>query len=147
MEIALIPRWFIGYLSDNISRQYHINILISNILIMTFIVLFRNSLISTLNVLPHFCLFDKLFGFECPVCGITRSLCEIVKGNFSNALSLNCSSFFVVAYIVFQIPLRIIALINSNHTAIVDVFSKYFGNIVLIIILINWTFKIAVYLI
>jgi len=144
MEISILPRWFVKYFSDNFLRQNDINILTSNILIIAFFMLFRNSLIDILNYIPHFCLFDKLIGIECPVCGTTRAFCEIATGNIRNAYNLNLSSFFVASFFMFQIPLRLFSLLNDKYVDKINLVSKYYGNIVLIVILAHWIVKILI---
>jgi len=145
MEISIIPRWLIRYFSNDRLRQNNINILISNILIIAIFVLFRNSLIDILNYIPHFCLFDKLIGIECPVCGTTRAFCEIATGNIRHAYNLNLSSFFVASFFIFQIPLRLFSLLKDKPVDKINLVSKYYGNAVLIIILANWIIKILIY--
>ena len=144
MEVSIIPRWLIRYFSDNCLRQININILISNILIIAIFVLFRNSLLDILNYIPHFCLFDKLIGIECPVCGTTRAFCEIATGNIRHAYNLNFSSFFVASFFIFQIPLRLFSLLKDKPVDKINMISKYYGNIVLIVILVNWILRISI---
>lgn len=95
-----------------------------------------------LNMLPHFCLFDKLIGIECPVCGTTRAFCELSNGNFNKALSFNISSLFVAFFIGMQIPLRSIAIIKKKTRNKVNILSKYLGYMILIIILTNWFIRL-----
>ena len=83
MEISIIPRWLMKYLSNDYFRQNDINILISNILILSLFILFKNTVVDFMNLIPHFCLIDKIFGIECPVCGTTRAFCELSNGNIS----------------------------------------------------------------
>lgn len=133
------------YLSKDFLRQNELNILISNIFVISIFILFKNSLIHYLNYIPHFCLFDKIFGVECPVCGITRSFCEIAKGNLKQAFSLNLSGFFVALFFLLQIPLRIISLYNIKSIEKVNIISNYLSKTVLMVILINWVVKILMY--
>lgn len=142
MEIAIFPRWIINKISSNYIRQNDINLLFSNILIVLIFLVFKNNLIVFFNQLPHFCLFDKLVGIECPVCGTTRAFCEIAKGNFLQAYYLNLSSFFIAFFFLFQLPLRIISLGDNRSTKKINRISKYLGNFILIIIVAVWLMKI-----
>jgi len=144
MEISFIPRWLIRIFSNDHLQQNDLNILISNILIISIFIIFKNSLMNFLNLLPHFCLFDKLIGVECPVCGSTRAFCEISKGNFTNAYNYNFAGFFVATFLILQIPLRLFSLTKENIRDRVNLVSKYLGNIVLIIIFINWGLKVFI---
>lgn len=142
MEISIIAKWILKYLASDYERQNDISILMSNILLIIVFVFFNNPLMSIINFIPHFCLFDRIFGIECPVCGTTRSFCELSNGNWINALNLNSSSFFVAFFFMFQIPLRIFSLSTKNMHQGVNLLSKYLGNMILAIILILWIFKI-----
>lgn len=144
MEISIVPRWLICLLSKNSIRQNDINILISNILIILIFLLFRNSLIGILDKIPHFCLFDKILGIQCPVCGTTRALCEIANGNLRNAYYLNLSSFFVATFFLIQILLRVYSLLHIKSTTKVNLISKHSGNILLVAIVINWIVSVTI---
>lgn len=132
-----------SYLSKNYLIQYQMNILISNILIVIIFVLFRNSFLGFLSYIPHFCLFDKLIGIECPVCGTTRAFCEIAKGNLPKAFSLNLSSLFVAFFFLFQIPLRLFSLYRMKSIKRINLLSRRLSYIVLAVIVVNWLLNIA----
>jgi hypothetical protein len=142
MEISFLPRWLIRYLSNDSLKQIDLNILISNVLIILTFIFFNNSVMFFMNLTPHFCLFDRLIGVECPVCGITRAFCEISKGNFTNAYNFNFASFSVAFYFVFQIPLRLFSLIKNDSHRKTNIISKYMGFIVLLTMIVNWFIKI-----
>ena len=138
MEIAIIPNFLIKYLSSDYYRQNDYNILISNLAIFLFFIFSGGYIISIMNYLPHFCLFDKITGIECPVCGTTRAFCELSIGNISNAYSLNRTSVFVALFFVFQIPLRIISIIGITKATTINRISNFLSRAILTIILINW---------
>ena len=129
--------FYIDYL-----RQNNLNILISNIIIIFVFILFRNTLIEFLNLLPHFCLFDRLFNIQCPVCGMTRGLCELSKGNVNKAVSLNSACLLMGTFFILQIPLRLYSLFFINSTEKVNRISKLLSNSILFIILILWFLKL-----
>ena len=144
MEISIIPKWILKYFSDEYFRQNDISILASNILVIATFFLFKNTAIDFLNLLPHFCLIDKLFGVECPVCGTTRAFCELGNGNINKALTLNFTSLFVASFFILQIPLRVISLLKeSSHTKI-NLLSKYLGGIILLLIITSWLIKLFI---
>jgi len=101
---------------------------------------FKNDLIDFLGHIPHFCLIDKLFGVECPVCGTIRAFCELSNGNLNNAYFLNATSILVALFFISQIPLRIISLINKSK--IINIISNYLSRTILILILLNWIFNL-----
>lgn len=138
MVIAIVPRWLMRYLSANNLTQYNFNVLISNTLLIIMFWLFKNSIIDFLNQLPHFCLFQALFGIECPLCGITRAFCKIANADLNQAYNLNIASFFVAAFLVLQIPLRIFSILNNKFIPTVNTISKYAEYLVWLAILANW---------
>lgn len=144
MEIAFIPKWLIKLFASEYKIQHELNILISNTLIILLFLILKSNLIYLLNLIPHFCLFDKIIGVECPVCGTTRAFCEISNGNFKNAYTLNLSSLFVVLYFVFQIPLRITTLIKNKFIYKVNKISKIMSFFVLVIIIVNWLINLTI---
>lgn len=144
MDIAIIPNWLIKYLSKGHVKQNNLNILISNLLIILFFLIFRNSIIGFLGHIPHFCIIDKIIGVECPVCGTTRAFCELSKGNLTNAYMLNATSMLVAVFFIAQIPLRLVALTNENKSKTINIISKYASRGVLTIIMLNWIFNLSI---
>ncbi len=142
MDIAFIPSWLIKIFAKNYTIQHELNILVSNIIVLLTFFLFGRNVIEFINLIPHFCLFDKLVGIECPVCGITRAFCEISKGNYVNAYYLNLSSFFVYIYFISQIIFRIITLMRNHLIKKINILSKIIGRILIGIISINWIIRL-----
>lgn len=140
MEIAILPNWIIKYLTQNYSQQNDLNILISNIIIVSFFIIFKDSVIYSMNLIPHFCLIDKLFGIECPFCGTTRAFSELSKGEINNSIHLNFTSIFIALFFIIQIPLRLITLINKKNRIIFYKISKHLSFLILTIILFRWIF-------
>jgi hypothetical protein len=144
MEIAIIPNWLMKYLSKDYFRQNDFNILISNSMIIIFFLIFKNVLIDFLGYIPHFCLIDKIIGVECPVCGTTRAFCELSNGNIGNAYLLNATSLLVALFFIFQLPLRLISLIDENKRKIINIISKFLSRSILTIILLNWIINLFI---
>lgn len=138
MEISFIPKCLLKYLTPDISKQYEANVLISNIIIAVIFIAFKNSLMDFINAVPHFCLFHKITGFQCPFCGITRSLCELAEGNIILAVKLNASSIFVALFFLMQIPMRIVALAKSNTRNSINSVSKILSIIVVSAMILVW---------
>ncbi len=140
MEIAILPNGIIKYLSKNYSQQNDLNILFSNIIIISFIIIFKDSVIYSMNLIPHFCLIDKLFGVECPFCGTTRAFCELSKGDINKSIHLNFTSIFIALFFIIQIPLRLITLINRKNRIVLYKISKHLSFLILTIVLCRWIF-------
>jgi len=146
MEISIIPKWLIRYVSLDSKRQYEANILISNILIIGLFCFFKDTLLNIADRLPHFCLFEKITGIDCPVCGTTRAFCELSKGNITQAYEFNMSSLFIAIFFFFQIPLRICSLSKPQTQKTVTNISRILSWIVIFIIIINWLTKSVIHL-
>ena len=144
MEISIIPRFIIKIFTTNFYRQNDINILISNVFIIVFFIIFKNSIIEIMNSVPHFCLFDKLTGIKCPVCGMTRAFCAIFQGNFILAFKLNHISFCVLLIFILQIPFRLISLLKENLQNNINIVSKKSSILILIIILGDWFINLII---
>ena len=138
MEIAIIPKWLLKFITSDSSYQCESNILISNLFIISVFVLFGSFLSEIANTLPHFCLFEKITGIQCPACGIIRAFCELSKGNIIQACKLNFSSIFVALFFVSQVPLRICSLCNPQLKSNITKISKSFSWVVLVVMAVNW---------
>lgn len=144
MEISIIPQWIIKYLSSDFYKQNDYNIMISNTLLILLFMFLGNSMISILSYIPHFCLIDKIFGIECPVCGTTRAFCELSNGNLNSAFHLNRTSILVALFFIFQIPLRMLSLLGVANTVKINIISKYTSRVILTLILLNWIIKLFI---
>ncbi|MFZ4797709.1 MAG: DUF2752 domain-containing protein [Bacteroidia bacterium] len=146
MEISIIPNFIMKYYSNDYWKQNDINILVSNILVISFFILFSNSIIELMNIIPHFCLIEKLFGIDCPVCGFTRAFGEMSNGNIQKAASLNFSSLLVAFYFVFQIPIRLFSIFKTNQQTKINKISKYLGQLIFVTIIASWAVKTIIIL-
>lgn len=54
--------------------------------------------------LPEMCHFRRLFGLDCPGCGLTRSFIHISHGNLNAAWQLNPLGIALYIYLGLQIP-------------------------------------------
>lgn len=128
----------------NYSIQHELNILFSNIFILVIFGALGNNILAILNLIPHYCLIDKLLGIPCPVCGMTRAFCEISNWNLISASTLNFASFFVASYFLLQIPLRIATIASKRLRSKTNKISRTASNILLIIVLANWVLSLFI---
>jgi hypothetical protein len=49
---------------------------------------------------PSLCMFRNITGLPCPFCGTTRSVGNILLGNFNDALNLNPLGYFSLAFLL-----------------------------------------------
>jgi hypothetical protein len=60
--------------------------------------------------LPPFCSMQRMFGIDCPGCGMTRSFVSLAHGQWREALQFNPAGPLLFAVIAFQIPYRVLQL-------------------------------------
>jgi hypothetical protein len=141
MNISFIPKFFLNYFSSKYAIQNEINILLSHIILILVFILLKNQVIEVVDKIPHFCLFNRIVGIDCPFCGITRGFCEISTGNFSAAKKLNPFSLVIGFYICLQIPLRTFILLNSSVKKPIELFFTFLQWSMLISIFFWWFLK------
>lgn len=80
------------------SKDYSVLLLTAGLIVVFFMpinFLFNNP--------SSYCVHKNLLGFDCPICGMTRSLFSLLHGRFSQAVFLNVgivpfTSFVIVYY-------------------------------------------------
>ncbi len=65
--------------------------------------------------LPHFCLFEKLFGIHCPLCGTTKSLQYFLNGDY--LLSIR-TSFVGIPFILYLFSYQILLFFKKLNAII-----------------------------
>lgn len=82
------------------------------------------------------CIFHKMTGLECPLCGMTRAFYAISHGHFSQAIHLNAFSlalYFFLAGLLLRDSLQLLAGIRipipaplSRHEPFIYLFFSFF---------------------
>ena len=84
------------------------------------------------------CVFNKLTGFYCPACGMSRAFGEIFKFNFVNAVKLNILSIPLCIFILVSIIWSIVDIFMGNSSYIKNItrfFKKYCVAILLLLVI------------
>jgi len=142
MEIAIIPKFIIDKLTLDNENKIHLNILFSSFFILIFFV-FIGHFVAVLNKLPHFCLFQKIFGIPCPGCGMIRSFIAFSQLDIVSSWEYNPVGIFIVLFVFIQIPLRIFALMFRNIEGLIRLLSKILSNLIVISLLLVWIVKVS----
>jgi len=142
MDIAIIPTIILSRFDTDPERHVHLNVLLSHILLLLMATLVV-CLSLDLSVIPHVCLFNKLFGIPCPGCGITRSLLAFFVGDFGRAWLQNPTGPIFAASLVAQVPLRFLALRGKLCSRRVFYSSRVMATGILIILIVNWISQIT----
>jgi len=65
--------------------------------------------------LPETCHFHRLFGLDCPGCGLTRSFIHISHGELMAAWQLNPLGLVLYTYLALQVPQALLRWWNVEH--------------------------------
>ncbi len=87
------------------------------------------------HMLP--CAYKYFFGIDCPICGSQRSLLLLMQGNFIESFKMYPPLIFLLLLIFFAVVYLIFPTIIKAK------FLKQYAVVVLIIIAVNYTCKIA----
>lgn len=107
------------------------------------------SNLSKVNSEIEVCLIKNISNIPCPSCGSTRSVIEITKGNFIDALLINPIGY-ILSLILFLIPIWIFLDFISRKESLFRFFQKAENVLkkpiisipLLILVLINWAWNI-----
>ncbi len=141
MEIAVIPKFIINKLTLDNENRINLNVLLSSTFILIFFI-FIGYFVNILNELPHFCLFQKIFGIPCPGCGIIRSIIAISKLDIISSWEYNPVGIFIMLFIFIQISLRIFAMTFKNIGGSIWSLSRISSNLIVISLLLVWIVRI-----
>ena len=85
-----------------IERLIRVNIYIRLFTLLVFLFSARTlaNLSSGFSTGPSLCMFRNVTGLPCPFCGSTRSVGNILIGNFNFALHMNPLGYFSLAFLV-----------------------------------------------
>jgi len=73
----------------------------------------RQVLLPGLAVpLPELCTMKRLWGIDCPGCGMTRAFISLAHGDVAAALSYNPAAVWLFAMMAFQVPYRAVQLVR-----------------------------------
>jgi hypothetical protein len=83
------------------------------------------------------CAYKYFFGIDCPVCGSQRSLLLLMQGNFAESFKIYPPLLLVLLLIIFALMYLLFPSIIKAK------FLKQYSLLVLVIISLNYVFKIA----
>ena len=92
--------------------SYFMENIILVLVVLYFILAVLLKLLSGVDYLIP-CLWKTFFGFECPGCGVTSSIIEMIKGNLQIAWEINKIIFLVLPLLLFYSIKEILFKINQ----------------------------------
>jgi len=88
--------------------------------------------------IPNTCLSRELFHFECPACGLTRSIVYLVHGQWRNSLHCHRLGWLMAMAIFAQFPYRIACLRFPELPRLGKSFPRLFGLALIVLLIGNW---------
>lgn len=90
---------------------------------------------------PSLCLFNKLAGFPCPTCGLTRSLYSLATGNLSQSVRFNPLGLPLACFITLWTlgKVNLVSLLKRLETTKLEGRTIY---IIFTLLLLSWSFNI-----
>jgi hypothetical protein len=92
------------------------------------------------SAMPETCTSRRVFGVDCPGCGLTRAFISISQGQFARAWHFNPASFAVYFFVAVQVPWHAIQIwrLKNNRRPIQWYWIYTLPIAVVIIMTINW---------
>jgi hypothetical protein len=90
---------------------------------------------------PSLCLFNKIVGFPCPTCGLTRSLYSLTTGNLAQSIRFNPLGLVLGIFIALWAlgRINVISLLKRIESTKIEGKTKYF---VFAFLLLFWGFNV-----
>jgi len=142
LEIAFLPYGLLRIFRVKKEDMYHWNILISNLLLVILFA-FSGWWFTIAGKLPHFCLFRRITGLDCPFCGLTSGMVHLFHGEPGLAWLSNRISIALLLYLVIQVLLRAFFLLYRTVSQVwLHRFSRVATLVFLTIAFINWIYNL-----
>jgi len=92
--------------------------------------------------LPSMCIFQRMTGFDCPGCGLTRALILALQGRFAESYYMHIWGIPLAFLLLTQIPNRLLAGV-SKHEAVIRFRPVWANHFVFLSFLLPWAAKTA----
>jgi len=93
-------RFSISKLEIESLKRVNFYIRVLTLVIFLFFARTLANLSSGFSTGPSLCMFRSVTGLPCPFCGTTRSIGNILTGNFDVALHMNPLGYFSLAFLI-----------------------------------------------
>ena len=97
------------------------------------------------TAMPETCTSQRLFGIDCPGCGMTRAFISISSGQFVRAWNFNAASFIVYLFVAFQIPWHTIQIwrLKNRRLPLVTRWAYMAPVAMVVVMAVHWVWKIS----
>lgn len=137
------------FINRNMQHRWHVKMLLMYIGIIFGVIAIHSRDIQILGFSVHnFCLIKTLFGIECPVCGVTRSVLNTMHFNFSRAFLYHplgplITFLIILNFIYFLLTVLFKKMIKIKWDKEVKLFSKV-DTILITLLIVSWILKLIV---
>lgn len=95
--------------------------------------------------IPETCQSRRLFGIDCPGCGLTRSVVHLAHLRVRDSLAVHPLGWLMFLLIVLQIPYRLLALARHDDTPLGTRFPRYVGATLIALLIGTWLLRTALH--
>ena len=92
--------------------------------------------------LPPACMSREYFGVKCPGCGLTRSFVHLAHADWAASWKCHRLGWLLATAVLLQFPYRLLALRRGGQSPLGDRVPRWFGCLLIISLLVNWTLEI-----
>ncbi|MCI0413549.1 DUF2752 domain-containing protein [bacterium] len=96
--------------------------------------------------IPTLCGFKLLTTWDCPGCGLTRSLIYALHGEFTKSYAMHIWGIPLLIVLLFQVPYRMFRYLNPGFHPwkMPDRFKKWISPAIFLSLILPWTLKTIV---
>ena len=97
------------------------------------------------TAMPETCASQRLFGIDCPGCGMTRAFISISSGRLTRAWNFNPASFIVYLFVAVQIPWHTIQIwrLKNRRRPLVTRWAYLAPVAMVVVMAVHWVWKIS----
>ena len=94
--------------------------------------------------MPETCAAKRLFGIDCPGCGMTRAFISISSGQFVRAWNFNRAGIVLYLFVLIQLPWHLMQIwrLKKNRLPIVTAWAYMAPITMVVLISINWVWNL-----
>jgi hypothetical protein len=143
MEIAIIPKALFTALKIRVEDQFNLNVFFTALLIVV-VPFALPSILESVSIVPHVCLFKLLFGIRCPGCGFVRGFIALSHMHLRSAWSFNPFAVLIYFLSIAQLFLRTSALAFPQTQSSVSAVSRRTSTVLATLLIFWWIHQLFV---
>lgn len=142
LDVILLPQRVLKCLRIPDGVEHHVNVLLSSALIA---LLFLTGWAMRLaEMVPHWCIFQKVLGVPCPGCGMTRALHCMAAGELAASVRMHPCGALLVAALVTQTIVRFALIRGWISGGAAHQWIKHIGNSFVAALMGWWVWRLTI---